>query len=95
MGGGLLQTFIYCGNSLAGFYAWEKTMRERLMSWDVYLAGKMRLPPGYELEYGADVLLLRRAEGSTVAAFSARGGTPSEVAWIAEEDYRANGRSSA
>jgi len=44
-------------------------MRERLRSWEAYLAGKMRLPPGYELEYGADVLLLRRADGSTVDAF--------------------------
>jgi hypothetical protein len=70
-------------------------MRERLTSWDAYLAGKMRLPPGYELEYGADVLLLRRADGSTVAALSARGVAPSKVARIAEEDYRANDRSSA
>ena len=86
---------MYCGKSLAGFYAWERNMRERLRSWDAYLAGKMRLPPGYELEYGSDVLLLRRGEGSTVAAFSARGAAPSEVARIAGEDYRANGRSSA
>jgi hypothetical protein len=70
-------------------------MRKRLTSWDAYLAGKIRLPPGYELECGADVLLLRREDGSTVAAFSARGGAPSEVARIAKEDYRANGRSSA
>ena len=70
-------------------------MRERLTGWDAYLAGKMRLPPGNELEYGADVLLLRRADGSTVAAFSTRGVASSEVARIAEEDYRANGRSSA
>jgi hypothetical protein len=94
-GDGLLQTFIYCGRSLAGFYAWERTMRKRLTSWEAYLAGRRRLPPGYELEYGADVLLVRRADGSTVAAFSARGVAPSEVVPIAEEDYRANGRSSA
>jgi hypothetical protein len=70
-------------------------MRERLTSWDAYLAGKMRLPPRYELEYSADVLLLRRADGSTAAAFSARGVAPSEVVRIAEEDYRTNGKSSA
>ena len=70
-------------------------MREKLTSWDAYLAGKMRLPPRYELEYGTDVLLLRRAEGSAAAAFSARGVAPSEVVWIAEEDYRTNGKSSA
>jgi hypothetical protein len=70
-------------------------MREKLTSWDAYLAGKMRLPPRYELEYGTDVLLLRRADGSTAAAFSARGVAPSEVVRIAEEDYRTNGKSSA
>ena len=73
----------------------ERNMREKLTSWDAYLAGKMRLPPRYELEYGTDVLLLRRAEGSAAAAFSARGVAPSEVVWIAEEDYRTNGKSSA
>jgi hypothetical protein len=70
-------------------------MRERLTSWDAYLAGRTHLPPGYELEYGTDVLVLRRADGSTVAAFSARGMVPSEVVRVAGEDYRANGRSSA
>jgi hypothetical protein len=70
-------------------------MRSSLTSWDTYLAGEMRLPPGYELGHGADVLLLRRKDGSTVAAFSARGVAPSELVRIAEEDYRAYGKSSA
>ncbi len=65
-------------------------MRERIEAWAAYQAGKMTLPPGYDLEYGADVLLLRRADGSTVAAFSVRGVSPSEVTRIAEEDYRTN-----
>ena len=30
---------------------------------EAYDAGKLRLPPGYELEYGADVFLLRRDDG--------------------------------
>jgi hypothetical protein len=55
----------------------------------------MPLPPGYDLEFGADVLLLRRADGSSVAAFSASGVAPSEVARIAEEDYRTKGKTSA
>jgi len=55
----------------------------------------MPLPPGYDLEYGADVLLLRRADGSMVAAFSTRGVSPPEVARIAKEDYRTNDKSSA
>jgi hypothetical protein len=70
-------------------------MREKIAAWATYRAGKMPLPPGYELEFGADVLLLRRADGSTVAAFSASGASPSEVARIAEEDYRTNTKSSA
>ena len=54
-----------------------------------YLAGKMPLPPGYGLEHGADVLLLRRQDGSVVATFSARDVAPAKVAHTAEADYRA------
>ncbi len=70
-------------------------MKEKIAAWAAYRAGKMPLPPGYDLEYGADVLLLRRADGSTVAAFSTRGVSPPEVARIAKEDYRTNDKSSA
>jgi hypothetical protein len=70
-------------------------MREGVAAWAAYRVGEMSLPPGYDLEYGADVLLLRRADGSTVAAFSASGVAPSEVARIAEEDYLTNDKSSA
>ncbi len=70
-------------------------MKERITAWTAYRAGKMPLPPGYDLEYGADVLLLRRADSSTVAAFSASGVAPSEVARIAQVDYRTNNKSSA
>jgi hypothetical protein len=70
-------------------------MRQRLTAWAAYRAGKVTLPPGYELEYGADVLLLCREDGSTVAAFSASSVAPSEVERLAEEDYRTKGKSSA
>ena len=70
-------------------------MKEKIAAWAAYRAGKMPLPPGYDLEYGADVLLLRRADGSSVAAFSASGVAPSEVVRIAEEDYRTKGKTSA
>ena len=70
-------------------------MRERITGWAAFRAGKMPLPPGYELEYGADVLLLRREDGSTVAAFSASGMAPSEVVRLAEEDERTRDKSSA
>ena len=68
---------------------------EKFTALEAHRAGRLYLPPGYELEHGADVLLLRRDGGSVVAAFSARGATPSTVARTAEEDYRAHGKSSA
>jgi hypothetical protein len=69
--------------------------KEKLTALEAYRAGKLHLPPGYELLYGADELLLRRDDGSVVAALSARDATPSEVARTAEEDYRSDGQSSA
>ena len=65
---------------------------KRMTALSAYLAGKMTLPPGYALEHGANVLLLRRKDGSVVATFSARNAAPSEVARTAERDYRASGR---
>jgi hypothetical protein len=73
----------------------NKAQPEKLTALEAHQAGKLYLPPGYGLAYGADVLLLRRDDGSVVATFSARGATPSEVAKTAEADYRAHGRSSA
>jgi hypothetical protein len=68
---------------------------EKFTALEVSRAGKLHLAPGYALEYGADVLLLRRDHGSVVATFSARGATPAEVARTAEEDYMTRGKSSA
>jgi hypothetical protein len=68
---------------------------ERLTALEAHRAGKLYLPPGYGLEYGANVLLLRRSNGSMVAAFGATGAAPAEVASTAEEDYRTHSKSSA
>jgi hypothetical protein len=57
---------------------------------DAYLEGKLSLPPGYGLEHGADVLLLRRADGSVAATFSAEGAAPAEVVRTAEGDHERN-----
>ncbi len=46
------------------------------------------LPQGYLLEYGPDALILRRVDGSFVAAFSPHGATGEAVARAAEEDIR-------
>ncbi len=68
---------------------------EKFTALEAHRAGKLNLAPGYELEHGADMLLLRRNDGSVVAAFSARGATPAEVARTAEEDYMTHRKSSA
>jgi hypothetical protein len=61
----------------------------RMTALTAYLAGKLSLPPGYGLEHGADVLLLRRQDGSVVATFSARDVAPGKVAHAAQADHRA------
>ncbi len=48
---------------------------------------KLNLPPGYYVELGADLLTLRRHDGSTVATFSARGVAMKLVERAAWEDY--------
>lgn len=45
------------------------------------------LPPGYRIERDADILLLKRPDGSVVAAFSTQGADPAEVFAAAWEDY--------
>jgi len=45
------------------------------------------LPAGYRLELGADVLELRRPDGSLAAVCSARGFTEEAVGHAAWEDY--------
>lgn len=67
----------------------------KLAAWYAHRAGRYCLPIGYELDHDADLLHLRRDDGSLVAAFSARGVAPTEVARTAEEDYRANAKSTA
>ena len=47
---------------------------------------RLRLPFGYYLERDADLLILRRADGSFVAAFSARGADFFEVEATVWED---------
>jgi len=70
-------------------------MAERMTASEAYRAGMLTLPPGYELQTDAEVLLLRRPDGSVADAFNADRVVPSEVAWAAEVDHRRHGRSSA
>ena len=59
-----------------------------------HLDGRYNLPSGYYLELEADILILRREDGSVVVAFSARAVSPGEVARTAKEDCRATSNSS-
>ena len=69
--------------------------KKKLTAWDAHRAGKLSLPPGYHVEMDADLMELRRSDGSLVAVFSARGATPAEVTRTAVEEYRKNGKSGA
>lgn len=73
----------------------DSEQHTKLTAWAAYRAGRLCLPQGYGLEYDADLLHLRRTDGTLVATFSARGVDPVEVARTAEMDRRANTRSSA
>jgi hypothetical protein len=48
---------------------------------------KLRLPPGYYLERDPDIWTLRRADGSSVAAFSAQGVVAETIEAAAWEDH--------
>ncbi len=66
-------------------------MTTKMSALAAYRTGRMALPYGYAIEHGANVLLLRRGNGSIVAAFSAANTAPAEVARLAEQDFRATG----
>jgi len=53
---------------------------------DAYQTGKMTLPVGYAIEHGINVLVLRRTDGSVVAALNSASTPPSQVVWLAEQD---------
>jgi hypothetical protein len=53
------------------------------------------LSPGYRVQLGAGLLILCRAHGSMVAAFSALGADPSEVEMETEKGYRRSGQGTA
>jgi len=59
---------------------------EKMTVLEAYRAGKLSLPPGYDLEFDADMILLRK-DDATVAAFGVASATPSEVTKAAWENY--------
>ena len=66
-------------------------MTSKMSALAAYRMGKLVLPYGYAIEHGADVLLLRRGDGSVVAAFGVANTPPSQVVRAAERDFRADG----
>jgi hypothetical protein len=67
---------------------------EKLTVLEAYRVGKLSLPPGYGLEFDADLILLRKGE-ATVAAFVVAGTTPSAVTKAAWEDHTRGRNNSA
>jgi hypothetical protein len=63
-------------------------MVKNVSALDAYREGELPLPPGYIIEHGADVLLMRRGGGTVVAAFSARGASAKEVKRTARDDHK-------
>jgi hypothetical protein len=57
---------------------------------EAYVAGRLALPPGYDLQFDADMILLRK-DDAVVAAFGVADATPAEVTKAAWEDH-ARGR---
>jgi hypothetical protein len=63
-------------------------MVENVLALDAFRGGELPLPPGYTIEHGADVLLVRREGNTVVAAFSAGGATAQEVKRTAWDDHK-------
>jgi hypothetical protein len=67
---------------------------EKLTALEAHLKGKLPLPPGYGLEFDADMILLR-GEDAIVAAFGVAGTSPSEVTKAAWDHYTQGRNNSA
>ena len=61
---------------------------------EAYQQGKLSLPPGYDLDFDPDMILLRK-DDTTVAAFGVADTTPSEVTKVAWEHYTEGRNNSA
>jgi hypothetical protein len=72
----------------------EDGVMDKLTVLEAYMAGRLALPSGYDLEFDADIILLRK-DDATVAAFGVAAATPSEVTKTAWEDYTRGYNSSA
>jgi hypothetical protein len=67
---------------------------DKLTVLEAYMAGRLALPPGYDLEFDADMILLRK-DDAIVAAFGVADTTPAEVTKAAWEDHTRGRNNSA
>jgi hypothetical protein len=67
---------------------------DKLTVLEAYMAGRLALPPGYDLQFDADMILLRE-DDAIVAAFGVTDTTPSEVTKAAWEDHTRRRNNSA
>ena len=68
---------------------------EKLTVLEAHREGKMYLPPGYGLEFDADMIILRGKDNAIVAAFGVADTSPSEVTQVAREYYTRGRKNSA
>jgi hypothetical protein len=61
---------------------------------EAYQQGKLSLPPGYDLDFDPDMILLRKGD-TTVAAFGVADTTPLEVTKVAWEHHTEGRNNSA
>ena len=64
----------------------------KLTAWAAHETSQLPLPPGYRIERDADLMELRRSNGSLDAVFSVRGAAPAAVVRVAKEDHRGHKR---
>lgn len=68
---------------------------EKLTVLEAHRGGKLAPPPGYRLEFDADMIVLRGKGGAIVAAFGVADATPSGVTKAAREDHTRGRNNSA
>jgi len=76
------------GGACGGYSVYSVSDRETAARDGGTTQMELRLPPGYYLERDPDIWTLRRSDGSSVAAFSARGVVAETIEGAAWEDHR-------
>jgi hypothetical protein len=78
----------YSGGARGGYSVYSIPSKEAAARDGGTTQMELRLPPGYYLERDPDIWTLRRSDGGSVAAFSARGVVAETIEGAAWEDHR-------